>query len=700
MENQNPRVPPLWEHSLTTLLGHDPTSDPGIALRQWVHFQGVHNILDLLSWDQEELKAVPAQQVYSLNDYGQGLYLRTNQIKQMCGLISYMKHVFGTYNSDIDPRDDPFHPFTPDEWSQQTSTILRTYLIQNLPHPNGPEPVPSGPMSSSRPTGYSPAAIELMGFKKGIKREIAAYPSLKDERYFDGFKSSIFIVAKTHECNEVLDPTYTPGSEPEEQELFEAKQTFMFSVFNANLQTDMGKTIVRRHLADTDAQSVWKELSEHMRTSSKGASEKRRLTQYVTNTVLDDNFKGTTEQFVLHFNEQFRQLDEISEDIEKLPSTVKLTLLQTAVRRINDLRIVETLDEFQSTTYGYGCSTSLSYQTYYDLLINACARYDKTKRANIGKRRNVYHTNIDDTYVDHPTACIDYVPNSPYGGIDLPPDEFYKVHTLSSRHLPSPRPGNPSRPSLRPQSQHSGPNKPIRRYDGPIFLPPQIYKLLSQDAMKALKAYNTETITRFHQRKVHNTEIVETPQDDPPGPPVPENDLPDLPESDLDIPDDPILDFENSQCHSSGDLDQALQAYQAYQIPCPQGSTMVPERSINHHFTYHVAQASQAKHGSLVDRGANGGLAGSDVRILSRSSRKCTVTGIDSHELQGLDVVLRRYITHVMNESDYDQDDPDFDHPLSEHNWLSQTRGKFMKYVIYTLSDGIESRPIPNKIKN
>ena len=164
-----------------------------------------------------------------------------------------------------------------------------------------------------------------MGFKKGIKREIAAYPSLKDERYFDGFKRSLLVVAKTHECNEVLDPNYTPGSEPEEQELFEAKQTFMFSVFNANLQTDMGKTIVRRHLANTDAQSVWKELSEHMRTSSKGASEKIRLTKYVTKTVLDDNFKGTTEQFVLHFNEQFRQLDEISEDGEKLPPTVKLT---------------------------------------------------------------------------------------------------------------------------------------------------------------------------------------------------------------------------------------------------------------------------------------------------------------------------------------------------------------------------------------
>ena len=309
------------------------------------------------------------------------------------------------------------------------------------------------------------------------------------------------------------------------------------------------------------------------------------------------------------------------EDNEKIPSTVKLTLLRAAVRSINDVRLVETLDEFQSTTYGHRSSTSLSYQTYYDLFINVCVKYDKTKKANIGKRRNVYNTNIDDTYGDHPTACIDHVPDSPYGGIYLPPDVFYQVHTLSSRHPPSPRPGNPSRPSFRPQSQHSGPTKPIRRYDGPIFLPPQIYKLFSQDG----------GIT----------------PNDLPEPSVPENDHPDLPESDLDIPDDQSLDFVNSQCHSSEDLDQALQAYQAYQVPCPQDSNMIPERTINHHFTYHVAQISQAKHGSLVDRGANGDLAGSDVRILSRSSRKCTVTGIDSHELQGLDVVQCAALVHT-----------------------------------------------------
>ena len=120
-----------------------------------------------------------------------------------------MKHIFGSYNSEIAPQDDAFHPFTPNECSQQTPTQMRTYLIRNQPDTHGPEPVPSGPISSSRPTVDSTAAIELMGYKKGtpIEREISAYPSLKDDRYFDGFKGSLFIVAKSHECNEVLDPT-------------------------------------------------------------------------------------------------------------------------------------------------------------------------------------------------------------------------------------------------------------------------------------------------------------------------------------------------------------------------------------------------------------------------------------------------------------------------------------------------------------
>ena len=41
----------------------------------------------------------------------------------------------------------------------------------------------------------------------------------------------------------------------------------------------------------------------------------------------------------------------------------------------------------------------------------------------------------------------------------------------------------------------------------------------------------------------------------------------------------------------------------------------------------------------LVDRGANGGLAGSDMRVIHKTQRKINIQGIDNHEVTGLDVV-------------------------------------------------------------
>ena len=143
MENEILRLPPLWEHALTNLLGHDHTTEPGMALRQWVHHhhQGIHHLMDLLSTDPEELKTDQTQQVYSIDDHGQGIYLRTSQV-QICGLLTYIKIVFQSYNSGIESQDNPFHPFLPDEWSQHTSSQMRMYLVQNLPDPHGPAPVP------------------------------------------------------------------------------------------------------------------------------------------------------------------------------------------------------------------------------------------------------------------------------------------------------------------------------------------------------------------------------------------------------------------------------------------------------------------------------------------------------------------------------------------------------------------------------
>ena len=135
----------------------------------------------------------------------------------------------------------------------------------------------------------------------------------------------------------------------------------MYKVSNEALQTDMGRNTVMKYLRTTDAQAVWKEYSDYMTSSSKGASEKRKLTHYVTITVLDNQFRGTTQKFVLHFNEQFRRLDELTDLFERMPDSIKMALLQNAVNDIPQVSIVETLDEYTSITSGDGSFTHLNY---------------------------------------------------------------------------------------------------------------------------------------------------------------------------------------------------------------------------------------------------------------------------------------------------------------------------------------------------
>ena len=58
--------------------------------------------------------------------------------------------------------------------------------------------------------------------------------------------------------------------------------------------------------------------------------------------------------------------------------------------------------------------------------------------------------------------------------------------------------------------------------------------------------------------------------------------------------------------------------------------------SVKMAFSYHNSEHSASSPGSLVDMGANGGLAGVDVNILERIGRKVSVT---DHGLPGLDIV-------------------------------------------------------------
>jgi hypothetical protein len=54
---------------------------------------------------------------------------------------------------------------------------------------------------------------------------------------------------------------------------------------------------------------------------------------------------------------------------------------------------------------------------------------------------------------------------------------------------------------------------------------------------------------------------------------------------------------------------------------------------------YFVFAHNVTQRGALVDRGANGGIAGDDTCVIHRHLQKVDVTGIDNHEMTDLQIV-------------------------------------------------------------
>ena len=71
---------------------------------------------------------------------------------------------------------------------------------------------------------------------------------------------------------------------------------------------------------------------------------------------------------------------------------------------------------------------------------------------------------------------------------------------------------------------------------------------------------------------------------------------------------------------------------------CLAESGIDSDLKIQIHQRYVFARVNQSNH-QLIDRGANGGLAGADMRVIHTTPRKINIVGIDDHELTGLNVV-------------------------------------------------------------
>ena len=172
--------------------------------------------------------------------------------------------------------------------------------------------------------------ITLTNFKKGIKRDTSAYPTFKNERYYNPFIRHFKATAKAQGLNNLMDPNFIPGSDEHEQQLFQEQHNFLYSVLISYLKTEFSVALVKDH--EGDAQLILELLHEnHTGNSQYSRAEINRITKYLTNIKLDDTWRGTNESLLMHYNDQLRLLDSLVDSGEKLPDNARVTFLESAI---------------------------------------------------------------------------------------------------------------------------------------------------------------------------------------------------------------------------------------------------------------------------------------------------------------------------------------------------------------------------------
>ena len=196
----------------------------------------------------------------------------------------------------------------------------------------------------------------------------------------------------------MFDTGYTPETE-EEKQLF-AKQEFVYSMFNRCVQTDTGKSIVRSHEVDFDAQAVYSKLVNTVKKSTKAQLTRDKLVTDLTTNKLDSSWKGTHEGFVLMWKEKMRLLEDISPQLHHYSTEVKLSMLQNAVSIVPKLSSIQ---DISNNLVAIGNDPS-GYQAYSELLISGCNQLDNLASSNQEAGRDDFFDAVD-TNPDAPASA-------------------------------------------------------------------------------------------------------------------------------------------------------------------------------------------------------------------------------------------------------------------------------------------------------
>jgi hypothetical protein len=355
---------------LTHLLGKVallPESSPIWAV---LKDEGISTIGDLLSLTEDDISALSFTEDETWRPLLRGL---RNLIRL---LINYIRSL----------QSEEFDIYL--DYTKIDSVGFAYYRTQPTSSPSVPSPMMSPPFKS--PTPFQPvhsATSAAESFRRSIKKDPSLFPILKDERANDAWHYSFVAQARAQGVGDVLNPAYVPRT-PDESALFQEQQKYLYAVFEQKVQTLKGRSIVREHEHDFNAQEVYKKLSEHHLHSARARLDASSILRSITTDRLGNgSWKGSTEQFLEHWKSQVRLYERQIPRADHFSDFHKKAILENAVSGVPELRQIKQNVDLAFVQTG----KDVTFDEYYSLVYAAAVNLDHGFQQRRDKRHALLH---------------------------------------------------------------------------------------------------------------------------------------------------------------------------------------------------------------------------------------------------------------------------------------------------------------------
>ena len=486
--------------------------------------------------------------------------------------------------------------FSSSDWLQLTADIFDTWrqghpwsrtLVQTVSTENS---------TSSRGGGSTP----LEKFQSGYKRLLSDFPKLTDNSHFLRWDREFITTTILHGVRKVVDIKEDPTSYiGDALDLYDAQNAYLFKVLESTLTTQMTRNIVREHEDTKDARAVYFQVHRTFENSGLLRQYAENAYDELTKLEFNDNWKNGAKSFLTKWNSLLQNYQEIKDST--VSDDTKFETLIKALRPNEEMRQAfntwKTTRDLVSQNSGYSINLSSTKEEFLSLwthLENTATTYDVVHKIRRQTPRKANRAEQKDQNKRLPSNFKKgYIPRA----------EFMRLTPAQrTEHLEATK-------DQRNKHNNDRTNKKVQAYLASL---PSIPETVSLNVNKAISTpISNDSITAFDLRTVlSNRASVKTP-----------------------------MSMSSTAPSSVSGITEGQNT--SYNVMMNNGHRYLQIDMAIREYCVRAYESSQSTTGiALVDRGANGGLCGTDMHVLEVSSTDtASVSGVGSTLINNLPIV-------------------------------------------------------------